>query len=565
MRAFPDDCLVDSFEPELSDGELDAVEHYWAEIWSAAGDVDRQRAAWRALVAGHGSGRAAWISGQHAPLNPGGAGPRRVAASDVFLAIPLHAPLTGTEPADVTTYWSAIWRAGDDAAALAAARAALVAAVGSQRAAELVAGTTPSNLGEQPAAPLTRADVTVSVAFLLLPPRPPAKAASWTQPATAALMPDRLVLLGYANGTRVLEQLGAPLPPRLVVGPDPSAAAAGQLHDENGELIVPDELRWLVDFDRAVQDGLGFRVPLDDATRAGLDRLLVVGLRLSTDATETKAQLETLLEHHQHGQAGLALVRQGTPTNNTDRSPSGVSRVDDPDASFVDPFAPVPRFTWSSDWLLKRDGQWLAEWLGVDTSAFLQVPGPRGATNSRPGRCRRRCGRRRSATWRGRCCSRCSTSARSWRCARSSRVSSAAADPCRPCGSARSRMGSCRPRRSRGCASETARHASPTCSTHSRRGSGSHAQTGPGSHRALLASAPPTRPSRCCSTCSGSRPHRSSTDSATPRAWPTCTTARTSPERASACCRPTPRAMPTRGPTSCWGGSAGSWASSPRS
>ena len=29
---------------------------------------------------------------QHAPLNPGGAGPRRVAASDVFLAIPLRAP-----------------------------------------------------------------------------------------------------------------------------------------------------------------------------------------------------------------------------------------------------------------------------------------------------------------------------------------------------------------------------------------------------------------------------------------------------------------------------------------
>jgi len=93
VRAYPDDCLVDSFEEELSEGEIAAAERYWTDVWSAAGDVNRQRAAWRGLVAGHGSGRAAYISAQHAPLNPGGSGPRRVAASDVFLTIALRAPL----------------------------------------------------------------------------------------------------------------------------------------------------------------------------------------------------------------------------------------------------------------------------------------------------------------------------------------------------------------------------------------------------------------------------------------------------------------------------------------
>ena len=185
--------------------------------------MDRQRAAWRALVAGHGSGRAAFISARHAPLNPGGAGPRRVAASDVFLTIPLRTPLPGSEPEHVTTYWAAVWRAAGASAALAAAKRALVAAVGAERATALAAETLPANLAESPAAPLTRTDVAVSVAFLLLPPRPTAKAASWTRPATAALLPDRLVLLGYAGGKLVVEQLGAPLPPRVVVGPDPSA------------------------------------------------------------------------------------------------------------------------------------------------------------------------------------------------------------------------------------------------------------------------------------------------------------------------------------------------------
>ena len=117
---------------------------------------------------------------------------------------------------------------------------------------------------------------------------------------------------------------------------------------------------------------------LDDSSRGGLERLLVLGLRLGSDAGETKAELETLLAHHQHGQSGFAIVPQGTPTNNTDGTPSGVGRGDDPDASFVDPFVPVPRFTSSGDWLVKRDGQWLAEWLGIDPGAFVQVAGAEG-------------------------------------------------------------------------------------------------------------------------------------------------------------------------------------------
>ena len=142
---------------------------------------------------------------------------------------------------------------------------------------------------------------------------------------------------------------------------------------------MPDELRWLVDFDRAVADGLGFRVPLDDATRGGLDRLVVLGLRLATDASATAAGLETLLAHHLHGGSGLALVPQGTPTNNTAGAPSGVSRGDDADATFLAPFAAPAAFDPAADWLARRDGQWLADWLGIDPAALEQVPGAHGS------------------------------------------------------------------------------------------------------------------------------------------------------------------------------------------
>jgi hypothetical protein len=36
VRVFPDDCLVDDFEEQLSDAEIDGGERYWCGCWSAA-------------------------------------------------------------------------------------------------------------------------------------------------------------------------------------------------------------------------------------------------------------------------------------------------------------------------------------------------------------------------------------------------------------------------------------------------------------------------------------------------------------------------------------------------
>src|SRR5690349_9850499 len=70
VRVFPDDCQVDSFEPDLSEPEYDAVERYWIDVWKAGGQELGQRGAWRGLVAGLGSGRGDYAAHQHEPLNP---------------------------------------------------------------------------------------------------------------------------------------------------------------------------------------------------------------------------------------------------------------------------------------------------------------------------------------------------------------------------------------------------------------------------------------------------------------------------------------------------------------
>ena len=70
VRIYPDECLVDTFEETLSQTELHSSTLFWREYFHAAGDEAAERAAWRALVGSHGSGRATWITKQFRPLNP---------------------------------------------------------------------------------------------------------------------------------------------------------------------------------------------------------------------------------------------------------------------------------------------------------------------------------------------------------------------------------------------------------------------------------------------------------------------------------------------------------------
>src|SRR5205807_453514 len=148
--------------------------------------------------------------------------------------------------------------------------------------------------------------------------------------------PDRFVVLGYNGGAQTVAALGAPVQLPLYVAPDPTADAATDptrpIHPEGEDLFVPDEPRWVVDFERAVSVGMGIAVELTpEQARAGFDRLLVVGVQLSASDLDGKQALEQLLHDHASGRAGLSLVPQGTPTHNTKGAKTGYTRLDDAD------------------------------------------------------------------------------------------------------------------------------------------------------------------------------------------------------------------------------------------
>ena len=129
----------------------------------------------------------------------------------------------------------------------------------------------------------------------------------------------------------------------------------------------------MVDFEEAIRVGLGFKIDLTpiQASR-GFDKIIALGVKMSTDVEQSRLLAEELIAHHKSSRKGFSLLPQGTPTNNTEKEGAGHKSVDDPDISF-DNIKKGKLFDLETDWMLKKDGQWLAESLGIDASILQDV------------------------------------------------------------------------------------------------------------------------------------------------------------------------------------------------
>lgn len=373
LRIFPDDCWVDSFDPVLTDNEVAAAKIYWNSMFAAGGIVDQERAAWVALATAHGSGRAAWIIQQFVPANIA-ARKTKARAEDVILVIGTDTPLSLAEATATEKFWRAVWLSDGDTVKVATATTVFEAAVGAARAAEIGSSYAPYNFASPLSIGMTKTTVNLDFSFVEFP-AVDTKQTAWSQAPKANILPDRFVFVGYEteNDPDPLVVVGSHVPSPLIIGLDPAAGETEQMrHDADGNIIMPDELKWLSDFDRAVSVGMGMRIDLTPTQASrGFKRVLVVGLRMNADEQTAKAELETLFSHHANSSTGLAIIPQGTPTNNTEAQNSGSSRLDNPDETFDDLNAPA--FASQSSWLDKRDGQWLAELLGIDTKVIERI------------------------------------------------------------------------------------------------------------------------------------------------------------------------------------------------
>ncbi|MFD7449643.1 hypothetical protein [Kitasatospora sp. NPDC059827] len=372
VRVFPDEWAVDSFEPRPTEAELSALDAYWTALWRTGGDPVGDRAAWHELVGRIAAGRAGWLLRDHRPADPADR-PVPVPAGTTVLVVRSDTALPAADRQPTVDHWTAVWRARGDRAALRAADTALLAAVGPTRAAA-IAARRPAGIE---AAPLDTGS-TALVAFLVVP-RPPADGiapTSWTVAARAGLLPDHFRVLGWAGGRKVVDVDGQPVPASLPVSPDPTSTDL-TVDERTGVLTVPDALRWLTEFDRAVTVGMGFRIPLTADLAGGLDRLVVLGLRRQSTPDQSAADLTALLTRQLRSPAGLSLLPQGTPTNNTTQAPAGLDRAQEADAGLRSA-AGLRAAPAGTDWTARTDGQWFAELLGIDPADLAGMPNADG-------------------------------------------------------------------------------------------------------------------------------------------------------------------------------------------
>jgi hypothetical protein len=380
VRVFPDDCAIDTFEAALTEAEVKNAQMYWAQVWRAGEDVNMRRAVWRNLVASHGVGRALWIERNYRPLNE--ADQPTPDATTRLLVIPSDRPLDDSAQTHVNNYWSAYWRANGDANKITAAYDALVNNVGPEMAETIIDEYRPINLNDAPPVGVTYETTTVLVAVVkfLSAEDTEARRRAWSKAPHVDVMPERLVLMGYNGDTLTLQEISAPIPSTLIAGPNPLAEEGDQIRQEGANIKVSQDMLWMVDFEEALQKGMAFRVILTPQQyNLGFDKLMVLGVRLSTDETVGQQLMEGLFTHHHHSSRGLSLLKQGTPTNNSDDQSAGYTATDNADESYGILQDQSDRLDDDAAWFDRQDGIWLSQLLGLDSPILNTVP---GATNT---------------------------------------------------------------------------------------------------------------------------------------------------------------------------------------
>jgi hypothetical protein len=271
--------------------------------------------------------------------------------------------VTDREVAEGEKYWRAVWNArltggSQEGGDKKAAWSYLADQFGAQRAAWVARETKPTNwdsLGENVEPVFPRRDVT--------------KPSSWSRAPRTMVMPDKFVVMLYEGDKIVKEVTGLQIPDELFVGPDP-LEEEDSFVNKDGKLLFGEAFDWASDFPKAVAIGMGFKIPITAQQAAnGFSKVLVLGLSLSSDASDSKETLEALIDNHHYSPKGFSLVLQGTPTNNTDEGGSGFTKNDQFNAISYDTETGDPLFTEEDD----TDGRNLADALGIDYEPLQYV------------------------------------------------------------------------------------------------------------------------------------------------------------------------------------------------
>jgi len=238
----------------------------------------------------------------------------------------------------------------------------LVKNAGTQRALWIAKQTQPKNW---------QANLTIDDNQLEFTQQDETKTHDWTRAPQTQILPDRFVVQIHNNARKSNDPaltpiVGRPINDTVFTGPDPFLAEDAFKKDEQG-ISLDDSFAWTNDFEKAVQQGLGFKINVkkEYLNQGVIDRITVMGIMASADPEEGQALFESHLQSLRYSK-GLSFLKQGMATNNTAKSGSDYNdNIDDVSKGYYD-----GSDDHIADHAESSDGHLLANSLGIDKSAF---------------------------------------------------------------------------------------------------------------------------------------------------------------------------------------------------
>ncbi len=366
LRVYPDDIAVHTHEKELTRDDADSAIEYWIQRTIAA-SIDNpsereslEKGAWRALVNSHGGTRAAWITSllkQRVIDTEGSENFSFMLIREEISNILADKQRSANDKTDAIN--SLLVSFTHPLAALIRERIASLLAADAQ----LVDSTRDAILQ------------TINDGILIHLGFDPEelKPDSWTRAPRTEVMPDRFVFIGFNGGSRLeLPFPNAVINP-LILGPNPQNLES-ELEQNAGDLVMGEDFDWIANFDKAIQVGMAMRVPLAEPFASkGFDRLLVLGIRVSSSIADHRELLEELIDNHHYSPDGMSFLPQGTPTNHTGELRSGFSTDDAEGEASFEIETKEPEELISDDELDKTDAKRLSEAWDVDLKKLTQL------------------------------------------------------------------------------------------------------------------------------------------------------------------------------------------------
>ncbi len=427
LRIFPDDIHIQTHEPDLTSDEIKESHRFWLAWWAASNDLELEQAAWKALVSSYDSQRAAWIAKVTDPRKKRANSvtlknkpsvniiktidkikstnklfekitvDRTVADILTLLDITLihkhintiHRLLKKTNIEQTYFMQQAYNQLHKLESKLLVIETQLNAAttdILQPHHAAITKTQAMFSAYEKVQQQFQKIEVLEINHFLnrfdkpLIFPDVTRKEHDWSIAPHTQVLPDRIAILTMNKGIYKHIAVGNPIPKKLNVGLDPQKFDFENDNDNpfqldnEGDLQVDDGMRWMVNFDDAIANGMGLKIPLtNEEAELGFDRVLAIGINDSTHDAD-KQTLETLVENHHYAPDGMSFLSIGTATNNTDKASAGYNSIEgDPEESFRVEMGQELFDGDNNNPLEMADGKRLADALGIDTSVFQHL------------------------------------------------------------------------------------------------------------------------------------------------------------------------------------------------